>query len=78
MPNDLTKEQQIINYINNVVQQLNTQYNGIVDDDKLQKAIDMFKDSKESYDVIVNKMNLLAKQMVENYLAQKKKDSILN
>lgn len=73
MPNDLTKEQQIINYINNVVQQLNTQYNGIVDNDKLQKAIDMFKDSKESYDVIVNKINLLAKQMVENYLAQKEK-----
>lgn len=73
MPNDLTKEQQIINYINNVVQQLNAQYNGIVDENKLQKAIDMFKDSKESYDDIVNKINLLAKQMVDNYLTRKEK-----
>lgn len=67
------KEEQIINYINNVVQQLNIQYNGIVNEEKLQKTIDMFKDRKESYEDLVSKINLLAKQMVENHLAMKEK-----
>ncbi len=65
------KKAKIINYINNMAQQLNTLYNGIIDEEKLKKAIDMFKDSQEDYEDIKNKINLMVKQVVENYLAMK-------
>ncbi len=67
MPN---KAQAITEYIINLARQLNQQYKGIIDNSKIQRAITMFKDSPEDYNVIVQKINALAKQTIENYLAE--------
>ncbi len=73
MSNNLIKKTQIIRYINNISEQLNMQYSGIIDEEKIKKVTNMFKDSQESYDDIIYKINLMVKQLVENYLTMKEK-----
>lgn len=62
MPEKLSKQQPIINYIKNISIQLNQQYSGIMDKDRYDRAVDMFKDSELPYEEVVNQINELVKQ----------------
>ena len=61
------KKQMIKNYITQVASKVNEQYQGLIDDDKINKAMGMFADSTEEYDVIVQRINELVNQMIQNY-----------
>ena len=50
MDNNSVKQQLIVKYIQHVANQLNQQYNGIINEEKLNRAIDMFKDSQLPYE----------------------------
>lgn len=67
------KNQAITNYITNISKQLNEQYKGIMSDEKIQRAIEMFQNSSESLEDIINKINVLAQQVVRDYLEEKEK-----
>ena len=67
------KNQMIKNYITQVASQINEQYQGLIDDDKINKAMGMFTDSTEEYDVIVQRINELVNQVIQNYLKEQEK-----
>lgn len=67
------KNQAIIDYITNISKQLNEQYNGIMNEEKIKKAIGMFQNSSENLEDIIKKINELAEQVVKSY-AKKDKD----
>ena len=48
MPEQLSKLQMIIDYIRNISEQLNKQYPGIMNRDRYDHALEMFKDSELS------------------------------
>lgn len=55
-------------YIRNVAYNLNQQYPNIVDEDKISKAINMFKDSNEEFDEIKKKIDDLVIELINNYI----------
>lgn len=62
------KNKIIEEYILNISHQVNSQYNNIIDDDKISKAIDMFKDSDEDLETeIIPKINKLVQEIIDNY-----------
>ena len=67
------KKQMIKNYITQVAIKVNEQYQGLIDEDKINKAIGMFTDSTEEYDVIVQRINELVNQVIQNYLKEQEK-----
>ena len=67
------KQQAIIDYIINISQQLNNEYKGIMSDEKIKKAIAMFKDSPENFEDIIKKVNELARQVIKNYIEELEK-----
>ena len=67
------KNQMIKSYITQVASRVNEQYQGLIDDDKINKAMSMFSDSTEEYDVIVQRINELVNQMIQNYLKEQEK-----
>ena len=67
MPN---KNQMISDYIVQLASQIDKQYKGLMTEEKVKQAINMFKDSSEEYDIVVQKINALAKQMIQNYLEE--------
>lgn len=73
MPEQLSKLQMIIDYIRNISEQLNKQYPGIMNRDRYDHALEMFKDSDLSYEEVVNQINAFAQQVVQNYLEEKEK-----
>ena len=70
MPN---KNQMISDYIVQLASQIDKQYKGLMTEEKVKQAINMFKDSSEEYDIVVQKINALAKQMIQNYLEELEK-----
>ena len=60
------KKQMIKNYITQIASKVNEQYQGLIDDNKMSKAIAMFTDSTEEYDTIVQRINELVNQMIQN------------
>lgn len=68
----LEKSQMVKNYILQVASQVNEQYHGLIDDEKLNRAIDMFVNLPEEYDTIVQKINQLLNQTIQNHLEELK------
>lgn len=73
MDNNLIKQQLIVKYIQHIANQLNRQYNGIINEEKLNRAIDMFKDSQLPYEEVVKQINDLVEKTIHIYLEEKKK-----
>lgn len=68
------KNQYIEQYINNISLQINNQYGKeLIDRDKINRALNMFKDSSDDLETeIIPKINQLAKQVIEDYLEQQR------
>lgn len=67
------KNKIIEDYIINISKQVNSQYNGLIDGDKISKAIEMFKDSNDDLETeIIPKINELVQEVIDNYLGFKK------
>lgn len=67
------KNKIIEDYIINISTQVNSQYNGLIDDDKISRAIEMFKDSNDDLETeIIPKINELVQEVIDNYLEFKK------
>ena len=73
MPEQPSKQQMIIDYIRNISEQLNQQYNGIMNRDRYDRAVEMFKDSELPYEEVIKQINALAEQVVKSYLEERKK-----
>ena len=73
MPEQPSKQQLIIDYIRNISEQLNQQYSGIMNRDRYDRAVEMFKDSELPYEEVVNQINALARQVVQSYVAEREK-----
>lgn len=67
------KNKMIENYIMNISEQINKQYNGLMTEERITRAIEMFKDSESSYEEIVAQINTLAESVVNNYIEQMRK-----
>lgn len=73
MDNNSVKQQLIVKYIQHVANQLNQQYNGIINEEKLNRAIDMFKDSQLPYEEVIKQINDLVEKTIHIYLEEKEK-----
>ena len=73
MPEQPSKQQLIIDYIRNISDQLNQQYSGIMNRDRYNRALEMFKDSELPYEEVVNQINALARQVVQSYTEEREK-----
>lgn len=73
MPEQSSKQQMIIDYIRNISEQLNQQYNGIMNSDRYDRAIEMFKDSELPYEEVIKQINALPEQVVKSYLEEREK-----
>ena len=65
------KNKRIIEYIINIANKMNEQYNGIINEEKIQRAIEMFKDSELSYEEIIEQINKFSNQAINFYLEEK-------
>ena len=65
------KNKRIIEYIVNIANKMNEQYNGIINEEKIQRAIEMFKDSELSYEEIIEQINKFSNQAINFYLEEK-------
>lgn len=52
---------------------MNEQYNGIMNEEKIQRAIDMFSNSDLPYEEIIEQINKLASQVIKRYIEEKEK-----
>lgn len=73
MPEQPSKQQLIIDYIRNISDQLNQQYSGIINRDRYNRTVEMFKDSELPYEEVVNQINALARQVVQSYTEEREK-----
>lgn len=73
MDNNSVKQQLIVKYIQHVANQLNQQYNGIINEEKLNRAIDMFKDSQLPYEEVIKQINDLVEKTIHIHLEEKEK-----
>lgn len=63
------KNKYIEQYINNIALQINNKYNGLIDDDKIFRIINMFKDSSDDLETeIIPKINEWAKKGINDFL----------
>lgn len=67
------KNKMIKDYIANIANQVNSQYNGLIDDDKIFRAIKMFSNSNEDFETeIIPKINKMVQEVIDNYLEFKR------
>lgn len=63
------KNKYIEQYINNIALQINNKYKGLMDEDKISKAINMFKDSSDDLEtVIIPRIDELAQKVINDFL----------
>lgn len=67
------KNKKISEYIVNISSRMNEQYNGIMNEEKIQRAIDMFSSSDLPYEEIIEQINKLASQVIKRYIEEKEK-----
>lgn len=67
------KNKKISEYIVNISSRMNEQYNGIMNDEKIQRAIDIFSNSDLPYEEIIEQINKLASQVIKRYIEEKEK-----
>ena len=63
-------------YIDNISRYLNLKYPNILSDDKISRAKSMFNNSDEDIDLIKRKIDILAKQTIEEYVTRKEKQKV--
>ena len=69
------KNKMIEDYINNISNQVNSRYDGLIDNDKISRALMMFKDSSDDLETeIIPKINELVQEVITNYLKAKEKE----
>ena len=69
------KNKMIEDYINNISNQVNSRYDGLIDNDKISRTLMMFKDSSEDLETeIIPKINELVQEVITNYLKAKEKE----
>lgn len=56
-----------------ISEQINKQYNGLMSNEKISRAIEMFRNSDDSYEEIVKKINSLAQTVIANYNEEQRK-----
>lgn len=67
------KNKMIKDYIANIANQVNSQYNGLIDDDKISRAIKMFSNSNEDFETeIIPKINKMVQEVIDNHLEFKR------
>lgn len=67
------KNKMIKDYIANIANQVNSQYNGLIDDDKISRTIKMFSNSNEDFETeIIPKINKMVQEVIDNYLEFKR------
>ena len=73
------KNQYIDQYIKNISLQVNNQYGKeLIDKDKIDRALTMFKDSSDDLETeIIPKINQLAQQVIEDYLEQRQMEEMM-
>lgn len=72
------KNKFIKEYIINISKKVNSQYNGLIDDEKIFRAIEMFKNSSDDLETeIIPKINKLVQEVIDNYLKQKEQEKIM-
>ena len=63
------KNKYIEQYINNIALQINDKYKGLMDEDKISRAINMFKDSSDDLEtVIIPRINELSQKVINDFL----------
>lgn len=67
------KNKLVSEYITQISEQINKQYSGLMNEERITRAIEMFKDSSEEYYVIVKRINELAQQVIQNFLSEQGK-----
>ena len=67
------KNKMVENYIMTISEQINKQYNGLMSNEKISRAIEMFRNSDDSYEEIVKKINSLAQTVIANYNKEQRK-----
>lgn len=67
------KNKMVENYIMTISEQINKQYNGLMSNEKISRAIEMFRNSDDSYEEIVKKINSLAQTVIANYNEEQRK-----
>lgn len=68
------KNKMVEEYIYNISNEINKDYPGLMDDDKISKAIDMFKNSSKNFETEIKpEIKRLAEKAIEDYLEFQKK-----
>ena len=63
------KNKIIEEYIYNISDEINKNYPGLMDDDKISRAIDMFKNSSKDFETEIKpEIKKLAEKVIEDYL----------
>ena len=70
------KNNEVNKYIENISRYLNWKYPNILSDDKISRAKEMFNNSDEDIDLIKSKIDILAKQTIEEYVTRKEKQKV--
>lgn len=70
------KNNEVNKYIDNISRYLNLKYPNILSDDKISRAKSMFNNSDEDIDLIKRKIDILAKQTIEEYVTRKEKQKV--
>lgn len=70
------KNNEVNKYIDNISRYLNFKYPNILSDDKISRAKSMFNNSDEDIDLIKRKIDILAKQTIEEYVTRKEKQKV--
>ena len=71
----MEKNMEVIEYIDTLSKKLNDNYQNILSDEQISRAKTMFVNSSDSIELIKNKINVLAKQTIEEYVARKEKQA---
>ena len=72
------KQEYIVAYINNLAVSLNKQYSGMLPSDKIQKAINMFKDSSKELPEIIEDIEQWKANLIREYLKKKKNKQMIS
>lgn len=68
------KNELVKNYIIKIANEMNNKYSGIMNNDKINRAIEMFENSYDDYDKIVEKVDFMANQIIENYMSMREQN----
>ena len=69
------KNKMIEDYIINISNQVNSQYNRLIDEDKISRAIEMFSNSNDDFETeIIPKIDKLAQEVIDNYLKKQEEN----